>query len=157
MELCVVSCGKKKIWNKQKNAPHRVPAAKAYVGTLTRLAIKYAELFYPNSWVILSGKYGFLYPWEEIENYDIKLTKLSEEFINKLRRQIAEKSLYKYSKVIVLGGENYVEACLKAFASYDIPVEAPLSRLGMFERVRVLSRAIKERLKIEDILCRRVA
>ncbi len=156
MELCVVSCGKKKIWDKHKNTPERVPAAKAYVGTLTRLAIRYAETFYPDSWVILSGKYGFLYPWEEIENYDVKLVKLNEEFLNKLRRQIVEKSLYRYRKVIVLGGENYVEACRKAFSSYDIPVIDPLAGLGMFNRIRLLSRAVKERMKIEDILCRRV-
>ncbi|NPA23040.1 MAG: hypothetical protein GXO23_01900 [Crenarchaeota archaeon] len=154
MELCVVSCGKRKIWDTYRNVPARVPACKAYTGTLTRLAIKYAETFYPGSWLILSGKYGLLFPWEEIENYNKKLVKVDDRFISLLRSQIEEKDLMKYSRVLILGGENYVKACELAFKSFNIEVMAPLRGLSMFARMRVLSEALKRGLKIEYMLCR---
>ncbi len=147
MELCVVSCGKKKIWDVNSNAPRRVPAKYAYVGTLTRLAIKYAEKFYPNDWVIISAKYGLMHPDEEIENYDIQLLEISNTYIELLKKQIREKGLDKYSKIIVIGSKRYVEACILAFN--DKIVIDPLSGLGLYERIRILSQALKNNTRIE--------
>ncbi len=151
MELCVVSCGRRKIWDTYKNAPERVPARAAYVGSLTRLAIKYAETFYPNSWIILSGKYGFLFPWEEIQNYDKKINRIDENFIKLLEDQVIEKKLYRYSKAIVLGGENYLRTCEKVFKKFSIEVSCPLRGLGIFSRIRLLSEAVRKHVKIEEL------
>ncbi len=141
MELCVVSCGKKKIWDVNKNAPKRVPAKNAYIGMLTRLAIRYAEKFYPGRWVILSAKYGFLLPDEEIEYYDVELVKVTRQYVEMLKKQIVEKGLDKFSKVVVLGGKKYVQACILAF---DNKVVVDLfSGLGLFDRIRLLSNALK--------------
>ena len=63
--LCVVSCGKKKIWSKHPGMGP-VEARKAYIGHYSRLLIKYAETFCKENYVILSAKYGFLWPYEKI-------------------------------------------------------------------------------------------
>lgn len=70
MTLCVVTCGKKKIWDRHPVAGP-TPAGGAYIGSLARKCIEYAEQFYPNHWCILSANYGFLLPDTLIENYNI--------------------------------------------------------------------------------------
>lgn len=57
--LCIASCGKAKIWDKHPELGS-TKARDAYIGVHTGLCRKYAERFYPGSWIILSAKYGFL-------------------------------------------------------------------------------------------------
>lgn len=140
--LCIVSCGKEKIWNRYPNLGP-VPAEKAYTGTFTRLLIEYAKKFHSNSWVILSAKYGFLHPWELIENYDITFNelKITDELIQKLRKQAELKGLLKYNKVLVLGGRKYCEVCEKVF--FDKQVYTPLKGLGLFKAIQLIKNAIE--------------
>jgi hypothetical protein len=57
--LCIASCGKEKIWNKN---PHAGPtkAQDVYIGSYAKRCAAYAKEFYPSSWCILSAKHGFL-------------------------------------------------------------------------------------------------
>ncbi len=141
--LCVVTCGKQKIWNVRKDAPSRVPAREAYCGPLTRLAIKYAEMFFPESWVILSARYGFLYPWEEIEPYDVTFRnmKVTDELVRKLRWQAEVKKLLEYDIILVVGGRAYCDVCRRVF--FDKKVVAPLEGRGLGEMLSILSKCIK--------------
>ena len=67
--LVIVPCGKAKIWN--KNLDHKlVKAEDAYTGTFFKINKEFASTFGDN-WIILSAKYGFIFPQIMIENYDI--------------------------------------------------------------------------------------
>ena len=63
--LCIIPCGKKKVWDKNPNAGS-VEARSAYIGNFSIKCKKYAERFYPDSWCILSAKYGFVFPDDKI-------------------------------------------------------------------------------------------
>ncbi len=135
--LVVVPCSRRKIWDRQ-DAPVRVKARDVYVGPLTRLAIRYAESR-NLPYVILSGKYGFLHPWEEIENYDQKL-RLNRRFILLLQRQVYVKRLYMYSKVVCLcPGRTYTTATKLAFLNTGVQVECPLEGLDYVTAMKKLS------------------
>jgi len=149
-EVCIVACSKKKIWDYNPGAG-KVPAREAYRGTLTRLAMMYAEMFYKDRWCILSAKYGFLKPDMLIEPYDktFRNTVLTREIIERLRRQAEELELTKYSSVLVLGGKAYVEVCKKVFQGKII--HAPLLGLGYFRAVKLLKEAITRRVRLEEL------
>lgn len=139
--LCVVSCGKKKTWDVSKFAPQRVKAREAYVGPLVRLMIQYAERFHSGNWVILSAKYGFLWPDEEIEPYDVTFPKRVDlAIIDKLRRQAEEKGLTRYRRIVVLGSRRYSEVVKLVFR--DREVVAPLAGLGLYKMMQKLREAL---------------
>jgi len=136
--LVVVPCSRRKIWDRFRNVPVRVKACDAYIGPLTRLAIRYAESR-NLPYVILSGKYGFLHPWEEIGNYDRKL-KLDRRFILLLQRQVYAKKLYQYDKILCLcPGRTYPEAVKLAFLDTGVQVECPLEGLDYVAAMKKLS------------------
>lgn len=64
--LCIVPCGNKKIWDKYPDAGE-TRAKDVYIGSFIRKCQEYALKFYPESWCILSAKYGFIFPEEVIE------------------------------------------------------------------------------------------
>ncbi|HNS79734.1 MAG TPA: hypothetical protein PKM17_13890, partial [Syntrophorhabdus sp.] len=49
--LCIVPCGKRKIWDKNPNAGF-VKAKDVYIGHFSIKCKEYAEKFYANSWCI---------------------------------------------------------------------------------------------------------
>jgi hypothetical protein len=115
--LCVVSCGKKKIWDKYpKTGP--TPAGDVYIGSYTKKCQDYAKKFYPNSWCIISAKYGFLFPEEEIpSNYDVSFNDYNSKTINidELNIQAKQKKLNNYEKVVVIGGKTYLNIIKDVF------------------------------------------
>jgi len=132
----------KKIWDVSKFAPRRVKAREAYVGPLTRLMIQYAEKFHPGNWVILSAKYGFLWPDEEIEPYDVTFPrKIDTVIVDKLRKQAEVKGLTRYRRIIVLGSKRYSEVVKRVFL--DREVVAPLAGLGLYKMMQKLKQAIE--------------
>lgn len=137
--LVIVPCSARKIWDKE---PQRgpTPAKNAYTGPLFRLARRFAEIHnYP--WIILSAKYGFIEPDYIIpENYNVTFNDLKTNpvTVDVLRRQVEEKKLHRYKKIIVLGGKHYVDAVRKAFQGYDVDIEAPLEGLPVGEMLRKL-------------------
>lgn len=58
--LCIVACGKRRIWDKNPNAGP-TKAEYVYIDLLAKKCIKYAKKFYPFSQCILSAKYDFLF------------------------------------------------------------------------------------------------
>ena len=151
--LCIVSCGRRKIWDKYPGLG-AVRARDAYTGPLVRLAVAYAEKYHPNSWVILSAKYGFLYPNELIPGpYDVSFKRRSPEVISieELRRQVLSKGLEKYDAIMVLAGKTYVDVVRKVFAGKTI--YAPLEGLPLGKMMRKLKDAIesgKPLVKVDD-------
>lgn len=145
MRLCVVPCGSKKIWSRNPNAgPTR--ARDVYIGNFARTCIEYAERFYPNSYVILSAKYGFLFPDELIpEDYNVTFNdpKTNPIGVEELRRQAKEKGLMRYDEIVVVAGSKYVNIVKKVFTGKRILT--PLKGLGgMGPMISAMKRAIRE-------------
>jgi len=143
--LCVVPCGSSKIWSKNPNAGP-TKARDVYIGSFARACIEYAETFYPNSFVILSAKHGFLFPDELIpENYNVTFNdpKTNPIGVDELRKQAEMKGLMKYDEIVVVAGSNYVNIVKKVFEGKKIT--APLKGLGgMGQMISVMKKAIKE-------------
>ncbi|MDC3416573.1 DUF6884 domain-containing protein [Aquibacillus salsiterrae] len=115
MDLCIIPCGRKKIWDKyEDNGP--VQAKDAYIGTLHQLSQHYAVDFC-DEWVILSAKYGFLLPDDCVEgNYDLSFGNKQDGVIaiDQLVSQVESKQLNRFARVIALTGKKYrpiIEAC----------------------------------------------
>jgi hypothetical protein len=115
--LCIIPCGKKKIWDKNPNAG-KVKAKDVYIGNFSIKCKIYAEKFYANSWCILSAKYGFIFPEDQIPgpyNVSFNNRKTNPIMIDDLILQIEQKGLKDYEKVIVLGGKSYTKMVNDSF------------------------------------------
>lgn len=143
--MCVVPCGKRKIWDVNPNAGP-TKARDVYIGPFAKACIEYAERFYPNSYVILSAKYGFLFPDNVIPGpYNVTFNDPSTNPIGveELRKQAKEKGLIKYDKIVVIAGSNYANIVREVFR--DKNIVTPLSGLGgMGPMISVLKKAINE-------------
>jgi len=125
--LCIVPCGKKKIWDTD---PSRGPtqALHVYSGPLVKKCIEYARKFHPHSWVILSAKFGFLFPSDVIPgdyNVSFNINRTNPITVYKLSYQAIDKNLTDYDNIVVLGGHNYVNICIQVFGIHK--VKSPLS------------------------------
>jgi len=120
--LCVVPCGNKKIWNKKPNiGPQR--ARNVYIGPFASKCREYAERFYPSSWVILSAKYGFLFPDDVVPGpYNISFNDKNTNpiTVKELRSQAKDKGLCNYERIVVLGGKNYTQIIKDIFQNKEI-------------------------------------
>jgi hypothetical protein len=115
--LCIIPCGSKKIWDVNPNAGP-TKAKEVYIGPFVKKCQQYAKTFYPNSWCILSAKYGFLFPDDMVHGpYNVTFNKKSTNPINneELKIQTIKKRLNQYGKIVVLGGKNYVDRIMKVF------------------------------------------
>ena len=140
--LCIVPCGKRKIWDKFPDAgPQEAQAV--YIGPYVSKCIQYAQIFYPNSWRILSAKFGFLLPIDIVPcSYNITFKDKRTRPISKyeLFSQIQDKGLYKYDKIIVLGGKTYAERIDYLFEQKTIL--KPLFGCRIGEALRKLNEAL---------------
>jgi len=146
--LCIATCGAKKIWSVDPNAPKYVPAKDAYVGPLSRKTIEYAQTFHPESYVILSAKYGFLLPDEKISDYDAYCSKNPAITIPELKKQAVEKkvngiALKDYDRVVIIGGSCYCNWAREVFG--EDKVECPLAGLPIGKMLQRLKAAITSR------------
>lgn len=142
--LVIVPCGKRKIWDRFP-AIGPVRARDAYIGAPFKVNRKYAERF-ADRWVILSAKYGFIDPDFVIPgNYNVtfKDPRTNPISVSKLVEQIKEKRLYKYDKVIVLGGRDYVDVVRKAFSKFNVKVVAPTLGLPLGLAMAKVRKAIE--------------
>jgi len=102
--------GNRKIWDKNLNAgPTR--AKDVYIGPFAKKCKEYAEKFYPSSWCILSAKYGFLFPDDTVPgSYNVTFNdkRTNPISVEELSKQVKEKGLDRYEKILVLGGKKYV-------------------------------------------------
>ncbi|WP_414468790.1 DUF6884 domain-containing protein [Methanobacterium sp. ACI-7] len=121
-ELCIVACGKKKIWD-EEDSRESVKSKDMYTGTFTRKCIEYAQKFHENSYCILSAKYGFLFPEETVngpycECFHLKNTHPIST--DELLKQISGKNLNDYERIVILGGKFYNEMIIKLFKGKEI-------------------------------------
>ena len=143
--LCIVSCGKAKIWDKYPNIGG-IEAKRVYTGAITGEYIKYAQIAYPSSWIILSAKHGFLYPNDVIfDSYDIRIDNEESINIDKLHAQIIDKKLHNYDKIVILGSKRYSDIVVSLFPDKDISAPVIGLKLGY------ISRTIKELIEKEKL------
>jgi len=143
--LCVISCGKSKIWDRHHDEG-LVQAADAYVGAFFKCNKEYAVKFHNNNWLILSAKYGFIKPTTLIGNYNAKFksSKISPEQQKHFFDQVSI-LIEDHRRVLVLGGKVYVSICRSIFKEFGIEVEAPLIGLkGNGFMQQAVKQAIRE-------------
>ena len=131
-DLCIVPCGKKKIWDKN---PGRgpAPASEAYIGGFASAARAYAERFYPSRWIVLSAKYGFLWPGDLVlAPYNISFSRRGDPVVTdtELRSQAQILGLDQFSEIVVVAGKAYTQAVRRAFGHTNtVSISCPLEGL----------------------------
>ncbi|MEM5867738.1 MAG: tRNA-guanine transglycosylase DpdA [Candidatus Aenigmatarchaeota archaeon] len=104
--LVITSCTKEKLGYTSKV---KAPAKNMYRGLLFKLVKEFCEA---NNfdYVIISAKYGLLFPDEEIEGYEKVLkTRKDVDVIRPVVEERLKKILDKYEKVVVIAGTNYLK------------------------------------------------
>ncbi|MBA4537158.1 hypothetical protein H1Z61_08375 [Bacillus aquiflavi] len=136
-QLCIIPCGKRKIWDKQPDAGEQ-KAQDSYIGTFHQLCQQYARLFFTD-WVIISAKHGFLLPNDIVpENYDLSFSMKKTEVIGikELQKQIVMKGLSSFEHIVVLGGKKFKPIVESAFGlehKYTYPLDE-CGGLGYMQR-----------------------
>jgi len=148
-EICIISCGKVKIWDEpakgKKIPPARVCARNAYTGPLFTLARKYAEHEYKGpEYYILSDKYGLIRPGDEIENYDVSPEDIEKdaEFLDMVQQRAkADPDLAMVEKITVICGEIHQRIIEKAFPGVEIV--NPVQGLPQGKRMQALKALVE--------------
>lgn len=132
-KIALVSCAKS-----QANAPG--PAQDLYTSPLFRAARQFAERC-ADDWFILSAEYGLVHHAQVIAPYNRSLTALTraerQSWIDGIIRQ-STTVIPKDAAVIVLAGEDYVKGLLAALTERGHPVQLPLGRLRIGQRMQWL-------------------
>lgn len=142
--LCIIPCGKKKIWDKHSNYGP-MEAKDVYISPFGKACQAYATMFFEN-WVILSAKHGFLRPNDIVlENYDLAFDSKSDEVISieKLQKQMVDKSLLQFDEIVLLAGKKHKKVVTKLYPEEMItyPLEGCKGIGYMLQR---LIEAVKE-------------
>lgn len=119
-------------------------ADQAYVGAPFRLNRAYAETF-GDSWLVLSAKYGFVRPDDEIPGlYEVTFKRATTGpiSIDALRRQIREWTMTRYSLFVVLGGRHYQEVTRRAFDGLPVRLVAPFAGLPIGKMMQATKLAL---------------
>ncbi|MGQ4703468.1 DUF6884 domain-containing protein [Bacillus thuringiensis] len=146
--LCIIPCGKKKIWDKHSNYGP-MEAKDVYISPFGKACQAYASMFFEN-WVILSAKHGFLRPNDIVlKNYDLAFDSKSDEVISieKLQKQMVDKSLLQFDEIVLLAGEKHKKVVTKLYPEEMItyPLEGCKGIGYMLQR---LKEAVKEEAEI---------
>lgn len=147
MQLAIIPCGKKKIWDKD---PHKqgVTVDEAYIGVLHRLTKQYATLFC-DQWVIMSAKHGFQLPYEIIpSNYNLTFGMKRSPFVitnQQLMKQWKEKDLIKYEQIIVLTGKKHKKVIDQLFLTDQEIIYPLLGTQGIGDMQKKLKLAIESK------------
>lgn len=146
--LCIIPCGKKKIWDKHSDYGP-MEAKDVYISPFGKACQAYATMFFEN-WVILSAKHGFLRPSDIVlENYDLAFNSKSDEVISieQLQKQMVDKSLLQFDEIVLLAGKKHKKVVTKLYPEEMItyPLEGCKGIGYMLQR---LKEAVKEREEI---------
>ncbi|HDR8144646.1 TPA: hypothetical protein QC063_004954 [Bacillus cereus] len=146
--LCIIPCGKKKIWDKHSNYGP-MEAKDVYISPFGKACQAYASMFFEN-WVILSAKHGFLRPNDIVlKNYDLGFDSKSDEVISieKLQKQMVDKSLLQFDEIVLLAGKKHKKVVTKLYPEEMItyPLEGCKGIGYMLQR---LKEAVKEEAEI---------
>lgn len=141
-KLVIVQCGGKKIW-KEKPYIKKISAKDAYASSYFQKNRLYAEKT-GDKWIILSAKYGFLFPDDKIEDYNVtfKTKKTGPISYYELQKQVKDKKLDRFGKIIVLGGKEYLDAVKEAFVNTGCIIESPFEGLTIGIRMSKLNEVI---------------
>jgi hypothetical protein len=117
--LCIIPCGARKIWDDNPGVGP-TEAQRVYTGPFASKCREYAKKFYPESWCILSAKYGFLFPKDIVPEaynvcfYDKKSNPITAA---ELLKQAKDKNMNEYDRFVILGGKTYVAMVNRVFGS----------------------------------------
>ncbi|HHT7238123.1 MULTISPECIES: DUF6884 domain-containing protein [Bacillus cereus group] len=114
--LCIIPCGKKKIWDKYPDFGE-AEAKDVYISPFGKACQAYAAEFFEN-WVILSAKHGFLRPNDIVqENYDLAFDSKRNEIISieQLQKQMIEKDLLQFDEIVLLAGKKHKKVVTKLY------------------------------------------
>ncbi|MCY8105572.1 hypothetical protein MOD07_18845 [Bacillus mojavensis] len=144
--LCIIPCGKKKIWDVKPDAGP-VRAEDAYLSPFHQACERYAKAFF-DEWVILSAKHGFLRPNDIVSgNYDVTFGTGHAEIMTseELRRQFCEKGFSDIEELVMLGGKKY-RSVLNAVIGEHQYINWPLSSYkGIGYMLQALNRAVEDK------------
>jgi len=140
-KLVVISCGSKKIWDKNPNAGP-TPARDVYISGYVTILKSYPQRF-GIEWVILSAKFGFIDPNFIIrEPYNVTFKDADAIKDEQLRQQVEERRLDEYEEIIVLGGKEYANKVRMAFAGTNCLVRTPLEGLSIGKIMKKVKDAV---------------
>lgn len=152
-QAVIVGCGMTKVW-KSKPEVGRVCARDAYVSTLARLSMEYAEeLGHP--WYILSAKYGLMSPGFMIEGpYEVTFMDESTGPLKaeELVVQIKETGLHRIDRVTLLAGPEYYLVLRLGFSYARAlgEIVCPMKRLRIGQRNQWLKRHIEQQQQLHE-------
>jgi len=115
--LCIVPCGKAKIWDKRPDAGP-TPAKDVYTGPFATMCRRYALRFHSADWCIISAKYGFLQPDDRVPGrYEVTFNRKSTQPISveDMVEQAKKTGLLSYDRVVCVAGSAYVDRCRRVF------------------------------------------
>jgi hypothetical protein len=127
-----------------------MPAREVYTGLFARKCQEYASVFYSGAYIILSAKYGFLWPNDLIPgdyNVTFKDRKTHPIVISEMVRSAQSKGLYAYDQIVVVAGKNYVNMAKQVFPGKHIhdPLKGCTANGFMMQR---LGEAIRKKLPL---------
>jgi hypothetical protein len=124
--LIVISCGGRKIWDSEPDHGP-CPARDAYIGRFFKVNRRYAERFAPESWAILSSRFGLVRPETPITNYNARFDRPETHpiTVEKLRDSVRQFGVGEFQEVEVLAGRAYVEPLRRAIEGIPIKLIAP--------------------------------
>lgn len=140
--LVVVPCGKAKIWARNPQAGPTA-AADTYTGAPFTVNRRYAEQA-GGDWLILSARYGFLWPASLIPGpYETTFKQRSTDPIGPtaLREQVKQLGLDRYAEVIGLGGKEYRAAIEAAFEGTPVRLSFPFAGMPIGKAMAATKRA----------------
>lgn len=141
--LVIVPCGLSKIWDRNPNAG-ATRAKDAYKGSPFKLNRHYAECI-GTKWIILSAKFGFIFPDFEIPGpYEVTFKRKSSAPVSYelLRKQVKNQELELFPVVIGLGGKEYRLAITEAFQGLSVELQFPFAGLPIGKAMQATKIAI---------------
>ncbi len=142
-EICIISCGAKKIWNTNPDTP-KTRAKDAYIGPLFKKCKEYADTLYPESWYILSDKYGLIHPDTLISDYNTPPSAIdgNRDFIMFVSAQVSKLKLN--PAIIVTTTGQIHQSIIKAVFTKSKIIN-PLSGLGQGKRMQKINQILGEK------------
>lgn len=144
--MMIIPSGKPKIWDKYPELGAQ-QAKVAYTGTFHRLCKQYAEMR-EESFLILSPKYGFLTPEDEVpKTYDVRFTYkgVTNDTISLLELQNQWQKLeIKQPEIVMLGGKKF-KGLLKEIAPSQLFVFPLVGSKGIGDMQQKLKAAIQNK------------
>ncbi|WOF17222.1 AAA family ATPase [Methanoplanus sp. FWC-SCC4] len=155
--LLITPSGDEKLWDNDKTLDKNryIKAKDAFCGRFAGRSREYSERFYKGDWVILSPRYGFVLPDEEIQDYSAKTFAESGIEYDTIQINAESDALLNYERVIFLGSRNlhseYIDIVSKVFS--DKWVEYPL--LESENNEAMLGRLIDSLTRNSPLRCNR--